>query len=132
MVKIKDTQFCVKNLKMKRRKDKNILTFRSGDSYTRFSVIFLPMIWIFKEAVGDEIRVTRSNLGRKLRFLDFTLSESNFHQIWWGCKAKQKHVRTANFCKIFWIKRLQKMLPPTLMNLNIHTYIVVEQRGRFY
>ena len=32
MVNIKDTQFCVKNLKMKRKKDKNILTFRSVDS----------------------------------------------------------------------------------------------------
>ena len=42
MVKIKDTQFCVKNLKMK--KDKIVLTFRSGDSNPRFSVIFQPMI----------------------------------------------------------------------------------------
>jgi hypothetical protein len=56
MVKIKDTQFCVKNLKMKRKKDKNILTFRSGDSNHRFSVIFLPMIWIFMEGEGDEIK----------------------------------------------------------------------------
>ena len=44
MVKIKDTQFCVKNLKMKRKKDKNILTVRSGDLNPGFSVIFLPMI----------------------------------------------------------------------------------------
>ena len=40
MVKIKDNQFCVKNLKMKRKKDKKFLTFRSGDSNPRFSVIF--------------------------------------------------------------------------------------------
>ena len=28
MVKIKDTQFCVKNLKMKRKKDKKFLNFK--------------------------------------------------------------------------------------------------------
>ena len=32
MVKIKDTKFCVKSLKMKRKKDKKIfLTFQSGE-----------------------------------------------------------------------------------------------------
>jgi hypothetical protein len=44
MVKIKDTQFCGKNLKMKRKKDRNLLAFRGGDLNTRFSVIFPPMI----------------------------------------------------------------------------------------
>ena len=47
MVKIKDTQFCVKNLKMKRKNEKKILTFRGKDLNPRFSVIFQPMIWIF-------------------------------------------------------------------------------------
>ena len=57
MVKIKDTQFCVKNLKMKRKKnDKKCLTFRSGDSNSRFSLIFPPTIWIFIEGEGDEIK----------------------------------------------------------------------------
>ena len=56
MVKIKDTQFCVKNLKMNREKDKKILTFRSGDSNPRFSVILPPTIWIFMEGEGDEIK----------------------------------------------------------------------------
>ena len=40
MVKIKDTQFCAKNLKMKRKKDKKILTFRNGDLNHGFSVTF--------------------------------------------------------------------------------------------
>ena len=44
MVKIKDAQFCVKDLQMKRKKDKIFLTFWSGDLNPRFSVIFRPMI----------------------------------------------------------------------------------------
>ena len=40
MFKIKDTQFCVKNLKRKRKKDKIFLIFRSGDLKPRFSAIF--------------------------------------------------------------------------------------------
>jgi hypothetical protein len=56
MVKIKDTQFCEKNLKMKRKKDKNVLTFWSGDLNPRFSVIPAHMIWIFMEGEGDEIK----------------------------------------------------------------------------
>ena len=32
------------------------LTFRSGDSNPRFSVIFLTMIWIFMDGEGDEIK----------------------------------------------------------------------------
>ena len=47
MAKNKDMQFFMENLKMKRKKDKKILTFRSGDLNPRFSVIFSPMIWIF-------------------------------------------------------------------------------------
>ena len=41
---------------MKRKKDKNILTFRSGDLNPRFSVIFPPMIWIFMWSEEDEIK----------------------------------------------------------------------------
>ena len=55
MVKFKDTQFCLKNLKIKRKKNKKILTFWSGDLNPRFSVIFPPKIWIFMESEGDEI-----------------------------------------------------------------------------
>jgi hypothetical protein len=44
MVKNKDMQFFMENLKMKRKKDKKILAFRSGDLNPRFSVIFPPMI----------------------------------------------------------------------------------------
>ena len=56
MVKIQGTQFSVKNLKMKRKKDNIFLTFRKGDSNHRISVIFPPMIWIFTKGEGDEIK----------------------------------------------------------------------------
>ena len=47
---------------MKRIKDKKIVTLRSKDLNTRFSVIFPPVIWIFTKG-----RVTRSNLGKKVK-----------------------------------------------------------------
>ena len=53
MVKIKGTQFFVKNLKMKTKQN---LTFRSGDSNPKFSVIFPPMISIFIKGEGDTIK----------------------------------------------------------------------------
>ena len=56
MIKIKDTQFCVKNFKMKRKKDTFFLTFWSRDLNPRLSVIFPNMIWIFIEGEGDEIK----------------------------------------------------------------------------
>ena len=39
-----------------KKKDKNFVTFLSRDSNPRFSVIFLPTIWIFMEGEGDEIK----------------------------------------------------------------------------
>jgi hypothetical protein len=42
MVKNKDMQFFMENLKIKRKKGKRILTFRSGDLNPRFSVISRP------------------------------------------------------------------------------------------
>ena len=51
MVNIKDTQFCVKNLKTKRKKVKTFLTFQSGDLNPRFSVIL-----IFFESEEPEIK----------------------------------------------------------------------------
>ena len=56
MVKNKDMQFFMENLKMKRKKDKKFLTFRSRDLNPRFSVIFSPMIWIFMESEEPEIK----------------------------------------------------------------------------
>ena len=51
MVKNKDMQFIMKNLKRKRKRkrDKNSVTFQSGDLNSRFSVIFM-------ENEGDEIK----------------------------------------------------------------------------
>ena len=42
-------------------KDKKILTFWRGDSNPRFSVIFLPTIWIFMEGEGDKIKSRRGS-----------------------------------------------------------------------
>ena len=76
MVKTKDTQFCVKNLKMKRKEKIKFLTFRNRDSNPRFSVIFPPEIWIFMEGGGDEIKLGKevkiSRLYLKLRFVSNT------------------------------------------------------------
>ena len=62
----KDIQFCVKNLKMKRKKDKFFLTFRSRDSNPRFSVIFPSLIWISgdknKSALPSKIFPTLQSL----------------------------------------------------------------------
>ena len=56
MVKFKDTQFYVKNLKIKRKKNKNFLTFQSRDLNPRFSVIF-PLWFEF----SWKVRSPRSN-----------------------------------------------------------------------
>ena len=39
-----------------KKKEQKFLTFQSGDSNPRFSVIFPPMIRIFMEGEGDEIK----------------------------------------------------------------------------
>ena len=41
--------------------DKKKLTFQSRDLNPRFSVIFPPMIWIFMEGEGDEIKSTQAS-----------------------------------------------------------------------
>ena len=56
MVKNKDMQFFMENLKRKRKKDKNFLTFRCGDLNPRFSVTFPPLIWIFMWSEEPEIK----------------------------------------------------------------------------
>ena len=55
MVKNKDMQF-YEEFENEQKKDKQFLTYRSGDSKPRFSVIFPPMIWISMEGEGDEIK----------------------------------------------------------------------------
>ena len=50
-------QCFMENLKMKRKKDKKILTFRSGDMNPRFSVIFPPMVYLnFMSSEEPEIK----------------------------------------------------------------------------
>jgi hypothetical protein len=46
----------MESLKMSRKRTKKNLTLRSGDSNPRFLVIFSPMIGIFMEGEGDEIK----------------------------------------------------------------------------
>ena len=57
MVKDKNMQFFMENLKIKRKKDKKILTFRSGDLNPGFPVIFPPKIWIFMEKLGGQDQI---------------------------------------------------------------------------
>ena len=47
--------------KNKQKKDNFFLTFQSGDSNSRFSVFFPPMVWIFMEGEGDEIKPTQAS-----------------------------------------------------------------------
>ena len=54
MVKNKDMQFCMENLKRKRTKE--IFTIWGDDLSPRFSVIFPPSIWIFTEDKDDRIK----------------------------------------------------------------------------
>ena len=61
VVKIKDIHFCVKNLKMKRKKNNFFLTFQSGKLNPIFSVIFSPMIWIFMESEEPKIKSRQSS-----------------------------------------------------------------------
>ena len=73
----------MKNLKIKRKKDKTFLTFRSGDLNPRFSVIFPPMIWIFMENEGDEIKSKQASkrdrtLISRIFDRDFTLCRNDF------------------------------------------------------
>ena len=55
-IKNKDMQFFMENLKMSRKRTKKNFEHPNfgGDSNSRFSVIFPPLIWI--EGEGDEIK----------------------------------------------------------------------------
>ena len=55
MVKNKD-MFFYEEFENEKKKDQKNLTFQSGDLNPRFSVTFLPMIWIFMESEGDKIK----------------------------------------------------------------------------
>ena len=59
MVKIKDTQFCVKNFKMKRKKGQNFFDLPERG--------FKPQIFSNFCALDLNLRVTRSNPGNLLK-----------------------------------------------------------------
>ena len=69
MFKIKDIQFCIENLKMKRKKDKHFLTLQSGDLNPQFSKI--PTHDLNYWRWWDQIQA------RKLKFLNFTKLKFN-------------------------------------------------------
>ena len=50
-----------------KKKGQKILTFRSGDLSPTFSVIVLPMIWIFMGSEEDEIKSKQAS--KKVRTL---------------------------------------------------------------
>ena len=55
MVKDKDMQFCMENLKMKRKGPNFFWPSRAG-IWTPDFLIFQPMIWIFTEGKDDGIK----------------------------------------------------------------------------
>ena len=77
MVKNKDMQFFCGEFENKQKKDKKNLTFRSGDSNPRFLVIYPPIIWIFMEGEGDEIKSKQASKR------DRTLNERDLN--WENC-----------------------------------------------
>ena len=56
MVMNKDMQFFSGEFENEKKKDKKILTFRSGDLNPGFSVIYPPMIWTFMGSEEDGIK----------------------------------------------------------------------------
>ena len=60
-----------KEFENKKKKKEKKLTFQSGDLNPRFSVIFPPMIWIFMEGEGEEIKSKQASKR------DRTLPDSN-------------------------------------------------------
>ena len=62
MFKNKGMQFFMENLKMKRKKEQKILTFRNGDFYHRFWVISCP--WF---EFSCELRSSKSNQNKFLK-----------------------------------------------------------------
>ena len=83
MVKIKDIHFCVKNLKMKRKKGKKILTFRSRDLNPRFSVIFPTMIWIFMESKEPEIKSKQASKRDMTLLISFFFTFTALQWVLW-------------------------------------------------
>jgi hypothetical protein len=62
MVKIKDTQFCMENLRMKIKKGKIFLTFWSRDSNPGFSKITthdLVLLKVMESNPGEDVKSSR-------------------------------------------------------------------------
>ena len=53
---VKNNAASYREFENEQKKGKKNLNFRSEDSNSRFSVIFLPMIWIFMEGEGVKIK----------------------------------------------------------------------------
>ena len=96
MVKNKGMQFFIENLKMKRKKDKKILTFRSGDLNPGFSVIFPPLIWIFMGSEEDE---TKSKNASKKNTTLQELDQNGFKKTVLALKAVLNKAKGLDFTK---------------------------------
>ena len=81
MVKNKDMQFFMEDLKMERKKDKIFLTFWRGNLKPRFSVIFPPMIWIFMWCVEPEIKSKQASKRDARKNINFWREKR-----WWKSK----------------------------------------------
>ena len=69
--KIKAIYFCVKNLKMKRKKNKNFLSLWNGDLNPRFSVIFFMQ--------SEEPEIKSKQVSKKIGLYNIYLS---FYSTW--------------------------------------------------
>ena len=107
MGKNKDMHSFMEDLKMKRKKDKKILTCRSENLNPRFSVIFPPMIWIFMWSEEPEIKSKQAS--KRDRTLQFRFSKKAT-KIWKNVSIDLMLTKL--------IGRFRQMLVAFLENLN--------------
>ena len=103
MVKNKAMQFFMESLKMNRKKNKNFLTFQSGDLNPRFSVIFPPMIWIFMES--EEAKIKSKQASKKDRTVT---PQPNLHFL---------------LCILIKVESLDRILQLEEKSRRVHSYI---------
>ena len=110
--KNKAVQFCMENLKMKRKRTKIFLTFRSGDLNPRFFSNF-PHLDL-------NLRVTKSNLGNLLKEIGLqTNSTQNSNK---NKRGNRLSSRPKNKPK-FQILLQKNSSPPNLYTLNLSTVL---------
>ena len=68
--------------KIWKEKGQIFLTFRSRDSNPRFSVIFPPMIWIFMEGAGDDIKSKQASKRDRTLINSLCVRKRVFMGVW--------------------------------------------------